>query len=236
MHCVIFILLFAMSTITFSQENGNAGALLQEVVSAARRAETWRAEGIKSGETTINDAEQRQEVRFKIAVQGAARMRWETSGADQTTVVCDGTDHWTFYRQPGGGFYRSPISVSPCGSGIDVGDFLKLTDGLLSATVIGRDHVQFAGALRECDLVRAEYEYTVSGSRMSPRRVVHTFCVDHSNKMILRDRMEVSGGEGNTSIRMTETTTYLSYERNIALPPDTFRFVVPKGAIELKGP
>lgn len=235
MHYVIFTIVFAMSTIAFAQENRSADALLQEVMSAARNAESWRAEGIESSEMTINGTEHRQEVRFKIAVQGPSRMRWETSGDDQTTVVCDGTDHWTFYRQPGGGYYRSSIAVSPCGGGTDVGDFLKLTDGLVSATYIGRDRVQFAGALRECELVRAEYQNT-SPMVTTPTGAIRTLCIDPANRMVLRHRTETIVGEGAASIRMTETTTYLSYERNIVLPPDTFRFVVPKSTTELKAP
>jgi outer membrane lipoprotein-sorting protein len=224
MHYLILILLFASSTITFAQENGKADGLLREVMSAARAAKCWRAEGIKIEEMTINGIERREEVHFRVALQGTSKMHWETSGADQTTMVCDGTDHWTYYRQPGGALYRSPVSVSPCNVS-DVGDFLKLTDGLLSASVIGSDHVQFAGALRECKLVRTEY-----------RRAVHTFCIDPASKMILRDRMEAPVNERDTSIRLTETTTYLSYERNVAIPPDTFRFVAPNGMKESKGP
>jgi len=235
MRFLIIIVLGLMSIPTFAQDDRSADALLQEIVSAARAAENWRAEGVRSSETTLNGTKQRQEIRFKVAVQGPSRLRWETSGDDQTTVVCDGTNHWTFYRQAGGGYYRSSIAVSPCGEGIDVGDFLKLTDGLVTATYMGRDHVQFAGALQECLLVRTEYEST---SRMSAthNRVIHTFCIDPAKRIVLRQRTEAFVGDGATTVRMTETTTYVRYERDIALPSDTFRFVAPNGATELKGP
>ncbi len=95
------------------------------------------------------------EVHFKVAMQGPSKMRWETSGDDDTLMVCDGTDHWTYY-QHGLSFYHTAESVSPCKPSL--GDFSQLTDDLTAAVVTGRDRIQVNGAPVECDVVRAEYK------------------------------------------------------------------------------
>jgi TonB family protein len=116
----------------------------------------------------------------------------------------------------------------------EVGDVSKLADDLLSATVTGRDQVQFAGELTECELVRAEYSGPViAGSNPAPARFIRTLCIDPVQKLILRDRIE----RCNASDRLlVETTTYLSYQRDTSLPADLFEFRVPTGYFEDDGP
>jgi outer membrane lipoprotein-sorting protein len=221
-----FLLLAALA----SAQTYDARALLQDIASSGRATKSWRAEGVGIHELTGNGIQLRDEIRFKIAIQGPSKMRWETSGDDDTLMVCDGTDHWTYYSH-GLSFYRNSVGVSPCNPAL--GDYSQLTDNLTAAAVIGRDQVQFAGGPRECDIVRAEY--TVPGSRdrvVALHNVVRTMCIDAPRRLILRDSLESAG----SGMRSTGTTTYSAYEREPMFSSDVFKFAVPTGTAEDEGP
>ena len=98
-----------------SAQTSDARVLLEEIASSARAASSWRAEGVEVSELTGTGLQLHSEVHFKVAMQGPSKMRWETSGDDDTLMVCDGTDHWTYY-QHGLSFYhtrRASAPVSP---------------------------------------------------------------------------------------------------------------------------
>jgi len=181
------------------------------------------------------------ENRFKAAYQAPSKMQSQTSSnstvAGVNTVypsgtlrVCDGTDHWV-YNSPSHSFHRSHEEASGCKP--DFGDFSKITEDLVSAASIGRDHVEFAGAQRECELVRAEYSAAVPSEIPAASPSVRTLCIDRAQRLVLRDRVERGTGPGT---RMVETTTYSRYERNTALPADLFQFQVPTGYFVDDGP
>jgi TonB family protein len=225
---ILAVLLFLTALI--SAQTNDARALLEDIASFARATKSWRAEGVEIHELSGNGIQLRDESRFKIAVQGPSKMRWETSGDDNTFVVCDGTDHWTYYSH-GLSFYRNSVSVSPCKPAL--GDYSQLTDNLTAAMVIGRDQIQFAGGPRECDVVRAEY--TVPGSpdgSVAIRSFVHTMCIDAARRLILRDSGESTG----SGMRSTGTITYTFYEREPKLWSDVFEFQVSTGIAEDEGP
>ena len=167
----------------------------------------------------------RDEIRFKIAVQGPSKMRWETSGDDDTLMVCDGTDHWTYYSH-GLSFYRNSVTVSPCKPALD--DYSQLTEDLTGAITIGRDRLQFAGEPHGCDVVRAEYAV----ARSPEIRLVRTLCIDSEEKLILRDSSDTSA----SGAHMITTTTYSVYEREPMFSSDVFKFTVPSGTAEDEGP
>ncbi len=167
----------------------------------------------------------RSEVHFRIAIKSPSIMRWQTSGDDDTLMVCDGTDHWTFYSH-GLGFYRNAVSVSPCRPALD--DYSRLTDDLKGAITIGRDRLQFAGEPHECDVVRAEYAV----ERSPEISLVRTFCIESGRKLILRDSSDTSAS-GEHSIK---TITYSVYEREPSFASDVFKFAVPTGTFEDEGP
>lgn len=213
-----------------SAQTNDARALLQDIAASARSTKTWKAEGIETHELTGNGIQLRDEIRFKIAIQGPSKMRWETNGDDDTLMVCDGTDHWTYYSH-GLSFYRNSVGVSPCEPAL--GNYSQLTDGLVTAIVTGRDRVPFAGADRECDVVRAEF--TVPGppeGGPAARSFVRTMCVDSPRHLILRDSVESAG----SGMRSTGTTTYSVYEREPTFSSDVFKFEVPTGTLEDEGP
>ena len=221
---ILAILLFL--TAYGAAQTNDARALLQDIASTARATESWRAEGVKVDEMTGNGISLYEEIHFKIAIQGPSKMRWETSGDDDTLMVCDGTDHWTYYRH-GTSFYRNPVGVSPCDPAL--GDLSGLADNLKAALVTGRDTVQFSDGLRECDIVRAEY--TLPGSpdgASTVRTAVRTLCVDASQRLIMRDSVEgtVSG------VHSKGTITYNIYEREPKLSTDVFDFRAPTGTVQ----
>jgi TonB family protein len=240
---MILALVSLLAGVVLAQTNEDARALLQEVASSSRAAKSWLAEGIHVGEITGREMNIYTETRFKVAYQGPSKMRSEVAttketigGLDARTpsgglTVCDGVDHWT-HNLPSTSFYRNSVTVSVCEPGR--GDFSKIAENLVSATLIGRDHVQFTGAARECELVRAEYSIpNVPGNGPDTANFVRTLCIDSVERTVLRDHEE----RGNASDMLSvETTTYNSYVRDSNLPPELFEFQVPTGYFEDDGP
>ena len=221
---MIFAVVLFLTALASAQTN-DARALLQDIAASSRATKSWRAEGVETHELSGNGIQLRDEIRFKIAVQGPSKMRWETRGDDNTFVVCDGTDHWTYYSH-GLSFYRNSVTVSSCEPAL--GDYSKLADDLTGAITIGRDRLQLAGELHECDVVRAEYAV----ARSPETSLVRTLCIDSERKLILRDSSDTSAS-GQHSIK---TTTYSAYEREPTFSSEVFKFAVPTGTAEDEGP
>ena len=134
-------------------------------------------------------------------------------------------DRWTHFS-PSTLFSRSPLGVSACRP--EFGDFSNIEENLVSAALIARDHVQFSGAAKECEVLKAEYAVSVLPDRSDSARSMRTLCIDPVQHLILREVDE----SGNASYRSVETTTYTSYTRDTDLTPDLFRFYVPTGYFE----
>jgi TonB family protein len=208
-----------------SAQTNNARALLDDIAASARADKSWRAEGVEVSELTASGIQLRSEVHFKIAIQGPSRMRWETSGEDDTLMVCDGTDHWTYYSH-GLSFYRNPVNVSPCKPAL--GDYSQLTDNLTGAITVGREQIQLAGDFRECDIVRAEYAV----ARSPESSLVRTLFIDTERRLVLRESSEVT----NSKVRSIVTVRYSVMEHEPTLASDVFKFTVPTGTAEDEGP
>jgi TonB family protein len=93
-----------------------------------------------------------------------------------------------------------------------------LTEGLVSATVTGRDHSEFEGRSRQCDLIEISYA--------TSRR---TLCVDRARRLILRERME-SLTPGAPQPQHVETITYSRVEYLRAQSAEVFQFHPPPGS------
>jgi outer membrane lipoprotein-sorting protein len=164
------------------------------------------------------------EVRTRIAVQSPLKMSRKNSGDDQTILVCDGAE--TFYSGDGHSYYRGEARVMPeCD--FPLSKFYKLDNNPVTASVVGRDHVQLADGDRGCVLVRATWKHATLST-------VRTMCIDPISALILRDVAESE--DEKTGIRIVRTTAFISYESNPTFPPDTFRFSVPPGAVEARPP
>jgi TonB family protein len=225
-----------LTIVASAQPHDTAHALLQDIATSVRAAKSWRAEGVKIDELTAPGIHVLGEIHFHVAVNGSY-LRWESkadaSEAEGDLTVCDGADHWT-YHSPGVVFDRNAIGVSPCVEP-PILAWDRLSDNLLSATVIGHYLLQFRGGLRECEVVSAEYAAPeVVDNAPALSRTARTMCIDTSNKFILRDHLELAApGSGAYS---STTITYSNYERNPELPRDTFQFQVPTGTFQDPGP
>jgi TonB family protein len=223
--------LFLLSAASPPQAGDDARVLLEEVTAASRAAKSWHAEGTTDGTITGPGMQVHDETAFQVAWRSPSLMLWNTlttkesaGGIDHgfrtsTLMVCDGRDHWTLAK-PGSAFYRSSTSVSPCKP--EMGDFSKLTDGIVSAAVVGHDRIPFGGATGECTLVRAEYA----------SHAIRILCVDPVRKLVLRDRTERALPSG----AFVNTVTFTSFERDTDLPASLFQFDVPTGTTEDPGP
>jgi outer membrane lipoprotein-sorting protein len=80
---------------------------------------------------------------------------------------------------------------------------------------------------RECVLVRATWNRDTIN-------IVRTMCIDSVAALILRDVREAV--DNSRGIRGITTTTFIDYESDPTLPPDTFQFSIPPGAVEAKAP
>jgi TonB family protein len=238
MHrCLTVALLTIPTALHSAQTNLTPRALLEELGASGHGA--WRAEGVETDELTGEGMNLHTEITFKAAFRDASHVRWETTGDTRTLMVCDGTDRWT-YSEPGTGFYRSPVEAGPCRSQLPALD--GLLENLVSATVVGADHIQFEGISRDCDVIRAEYMIPKEGRTGSPApkgviagtTIIRTACIDSARKLILRDRTESWATGSNT--RFTRTITFSSYERDEGIPDEAFRFEVPTGTLLDPGP
>jgi protein TonB len=235
-HLTVVLLLVPMALYS-AQANVTPRALLEDLAASGHGA--WRAEGVETGELTGEGMNLHTEITFKAAYRDASHMRWETTGDTRTLMVCDGTDRWT-YSEPGTGFYRSPVEAGPCRSQLPTFD--SLLDNLVSATVVGTDHIPFEGISRDCDIIRAEYMIPKAGRTGNPvtksvvagTTIIRTACIDSAKKLILRDRTESWATGSNT--RFTKTITFSSYERDGEIPEEAFRFEVPTGTFLDPGP
>ena len=219
-----------------AQTSVNPRALLEAVAASKRAATVWRAEGVETDELTGEGMNLRTEIAFKAVYRDPSHMRWETTGDNRTLAVCDGADHWT-YAEPGTGFYRQSVEVSPCRPQLPAFD--PLLDHLVSAAIVGVDRVPFEDVPRECQIVRAEYRIPASRSNSATAvpagtTIVRTACIEPARKLILRDRTESWATGSNT--RFTRTIAFHSYESDGEIPQTAFRFEVPTGTFLDPGP
>jgi TonB family protein len=216
-----------------AQTDVNPRTLLEEIAASEHSARAWYAEGVETGELTGEGINLRTEVAFKAVFRDPSHLRWETTGDNRTLVVCDGADHWT-YSEPGTGFYRYPVEVSPCASQLP--SFDGLLDNLVSVTLAGGDHIQFEGASRGCGILRAEYSIPASRSTtvVPGTTIIRTMCVEPERRLILRDRTETRATGSNA--RFTRTITFSAYQRDSHIPEEAFRFEVPTGTFLDPGP
>jgi TonB family protein len=219
------MVLWAFLALWAAQTSVDPRVLLEKLEASSRDAQSWRAEGVETGEVTGEGLNLHTETAFKAAFRDSSHVRWETSGDGRTLMVCDGVDRWT-YAEPGTGFYRVALvpttEAGTCRPGLPIMD--GLLDNLVSATVV-------AGS-RDCDTIRAEYRIPVG--RGGSTTIIRTLCVDSGRNLILRERTESSATGSNA--RSVRTIAFNSYERDAKIPDETFRFEVPTGTFLDPGP
>jgi len=63
---------------------------------------------------------------------------------------------------------------------------------------------------------------------------IRTMCIDPSRPLILRDVIEAE--DERMGIKSIATTTFVDFESDPTFSPETFRFLIPPGAVEAKAP
>jgi TonB family protein len=226
------ILLMLLASLASAQQGKDARALLNRVVDTARTTKSWRAEFTGIDEQRSDKVSHLIQVSLKMTLQGPYYAHIE--GSDGGVVLtCDGVTAWRYHPSLNNfanipvARYRSCLGFVPA--------WTNLLDGLRSAAIVGRDAVQFQGALTPCEVVRVEYTRWLNfrtGTVVAP--AVRTLCIDAGRALILRDEVVYSytavdyPGPGDSSVvKRKTTTTYSTIERNPNLPPSTFRFDPP---------
>jgi TonB family protein len=207
----------------WGQPNRGAESLISEVASSARAGTSWRAEGyiVTSGpDGTHHSPEQ-----FRIDYQVSApfRARFEITGGTNPLVrICDGTSQWTYYPSTKSYVKVFLPQIGPCAYPINAWPPLSIT--LRSPMTTGDDRVTLDGHPRACKVVRGTF--SASANDLSRRAL--EMCVDPATKMILRYRMEDLAPQPHT-----QTFTFSSIQRDVALDTERFRFQAPEGSAEV---
>jgi hypothetical protein len=163
-----------------AQSVEGATELLGRVRSFAENTKNWRAEVVERNQISGGGTNLQNEIRTKIAVQAPLQMSRQNSGADQTIMVCDGTE--TFYSGDGHSYYRGEANVTPqCD--LPLSRFYELESSPAKASVVGRDRIRFVDGDRECVLVR-------TASKHGSISAVRTMCIEPASASILRDVVE----------------------------------------------
>ncbi len=205
-----------------AQSPEDAAALLRKVRSFVESTRNWRAEVIETSQISGGGMNVKSEVQAKIAAQEPLKMSRQNSGDDGTVMACDGIA--AYYSGDGHSYSKHEARVTPqCD--LPLSKFYGLENNPTTLSFVGRDHVRLVDGDRNCVVVRAAWKRGTEDD-------VRTMCIDPDRLLILRD-VVVSQIEG-AGIRSVKTTTLRDFESNPVFPPDTFRFSVPPGAVEMK--
>lgn len=196
---------------------GNALPLLREVADAARATRTWLALGHITTQIVGGSGEVATTEPFKL-VRDGPKWRYEVAeGPNARIQISDGVAFWETDR-PAGEY----VEHGPSAGLVRVPPVLfwdNLPETLPSATLAGEDSVEWNGAPRRCEIVRAEAQ-----------RVRHSLCIDRERKLVLRDQTE-SPGNGRNPGRTIRTITFSMIERDPEPPPDALQFQPPAQAV-----
>lgn len=219
-----------LASLASAQQGQDARALLKKVVDTARTTKSWRAEFTRIHEQRSDKMSDLIQMSVKTTLQRPYSAHIEGEGG--YVLTCDGVTAWRYHPSLNNfanfpvGRYRSCLGFVP--------EWTNLLDGLRSAAIVGRDAVQFQGALTPCEVVRVEYTRWLNfttGTVVAP--AVRTLCIDAGRALILRDEDAYSytavdyPGPGPSVLRRKTTTTYSMIERNPNLPSNSFRFDPP---------
>lgn len=207
-----------------AQSAQDATELLQKARAFGESTRSWRAEVIQTSQLSGPGVNLQSEVRTKIAAQLSLKMSRQNSGSDRTIMVCDGAE--MFYSGDGHSYYKNEAGATPqCD--LPLIKFYEPYNSAASVSVVGEDHIRLTDGERRCVVIRAVLKQAAVNT-------VRTMCIDPSQPLILRDVIEKE--DEMTGTKSSSVTTFISFENNPTLSPDTFRFTAPPGAVEAKPP
>ncbi len=219
--------MFICAPLLCAQADDHALDLLKQAIAAARTTTTFRAEGTTVGEMTgagmnIKD----QPIYFRAAAESPLRTHRENSGGDQSQNTCDGAE--TLYTG-GSGFYRGQRQG---GCTMSLADLIHVEDNPTAATLIGRDQVQLADGIHNCELIRGDW--TLARDHGVTWHAVNTLCIEPERNLILRYVSETTGG-GN-DLHTVDKLVFTVIDLNPRYSAALFAFSVPTGTMEDEGP
>jgi len=196
--------------------------LLKQAIAAARTTTAFRAEGTTVGEITGEgmNIKGQPPTYFRAAAQSPLRTHRENTGADRTQSTCDGGE--TLYTG-GSGFYRGKKQG---GCTMSLADLMNVQDNPTAATLVGRDQVQLADGIHNCELVRGDWSLT--------GHIVNTLCIEPERNLILRYESETT--RAGTDLHIAEKLTFTAIDLNPKYSAGLFAFSVPTGTMEDEGP
>lgn len=220
----LLLWLFIVVVPVRAQSIEDATELLRKARAFGESTRSWRAEIVETSKLSGPGINLQDEVRTKIAVQPPLKVRRQNSGDDRTILVCDGAE--AFYSGDGHSYYKDNAKVNS-GCHLPLLEFYHLDENPDSVSILGEDDVRLADGDHHCVMVRAMW-------KQETRSTVRTMCIDPSRPLILRDVIET--GNEKTGMRSITTTTFIDFESNPTFSPETFRFLIPPGAVEAKPP
>jgi len=184
---------------------------------------SWRAEGyiVMSGPNGVQHSPEQFRIDYQVSAPFRARFEI-TSGTNPLVRICDGASQWTYYPSTKSYVRVFLPQIGPCAYPINAWPLLSIT--LRSPIAAGEDRVTIDGHPRECKVVRG----TFSASANDSSRRTLEMCVDLTTKLILRYRMEELAPQPHT-----QTITFSSIQRDVALDAERFRFQAPEGSAEV---
>ncbi len=218
------IWLFIVIVPVRAQNVEDATELLRKARAFGESTRSWRAEVVEMSKLSGPGINLQVEIRTKIAVQFPLKVSRQNSGDDRTMLVCDGTE--AFYSGDGHSYYKGDAAVN-YGCDLPLLKFYQPYDNPNSVSVVGEDHVRLTDGDHSCVMVSAIWKKETGST-------VRTMCIDSSRPLILRDVREAENEK--TGIRSITTTTFTDFESDPTFSPETFRFLIPSGAVEAKAP
>lgn len=227
-----FILLAVFAT-AYVQAAEDAKGLLKSISGEVRSARGLHVEGNLVRQIGSESAgTKRQALSFAIWTQDPLHTRFEPLGSQAALQICDGEWFWT-YPAGANSYAKKPATAEVCDP--PVARWRDLTEHLVTATITGHDHSDFEGHPQDCEVVEAAYETPkpLMPGVPSEGRLIRTFCIDLTRRVILRESLEPSVGDGASSA--THYSLEITYSRVEFDPPlgqGIFRFDPPPGSHE----
>jgi hypothetical protein len=206
------------------QRSPSAQELIVGAVKIVQSTHSWRL----AGRTVVErpDRPSPEHVDFRILASYpllAARLDI-LDGPHLMTRICNRVQ-WTYFPDLHQMFIVPSPEMQSC-QGL-LGEWFGLQASLRDPVVKGVDRISIDGRKLICTVVQGELNAPAS----SPARGPRTLCVEPATHLILRYQAErtVTGDLPNSTIRMKETTTFTSIDRDPTMSDDLFAFHPPEG-------
>jgi TonB family protein len=212
MHAIMRVLLPVLLASLSVADDGSAAALVEMVSKVASETKTWRIDGSVSN-SIGGDAET---VPFTLVARTPNQLNFrQLNGRTPATIVCDGAK--TLVYSPPLRMYSQATPADSPDCSLILESWKKLSVDLKGPTLGGRCGADPSAESTEYEIIRG----TSLPDQPIKGEIQRTLCVDPGRNVILWERAELG-----VSRRLY---LYARVERNVDLPPDSFRLDPPPG-------